>query len=117
MPGRLAFVLCCLLLPVRQTDDVKVLGTSGEIRFVLVAPHVAKTDDDLRKTAHTVCAEMRVCGVRFWVAEAHAARRLPMTEEQARYQIAAYTINKNTGVDDFTCRPTTDRAPPCTPAN
>jgi hypothetical protein len=116
MPVRLAFVLWWFLITPRQTDDVKILGTAGEIRFVVVAPHLAKTDGELRQTAHTVCADMRVCGVRFWVAEAHAARKLPMTDEQARYQVAAYTINKNTGVDDFTCKPTEDRSPPCVPA-
>jgi hypothetical protein len=115
MPVRLAIVLCCLLFPTSQTDDVKVLGTSGGVQFVVVAPRVAKTDDDLRKAAHSVCAEARVCGVRFWVTEAHAARRLPMTQEQARYLIAAYTINRNTGVDEFTCKPSADRAPPCNP--
>jgi hypothetical protein len=115
MPVRLAFILWYLLFSIPQTDDVKVLGTSGGVQFVLVAPRVAKTDDDLRRTAHTVCAEARICGVRFWVTEAHAARRLPMTAEQARYLIAAYAINRNTGVDDFTCKPTADRSPPCSP--
>jgi hypothetical protein len=117
MPGRVAFVLSLLLVPLHQTDDVKVLGTSGGVQFVAISAHIAKTDEDLRRTAHTVCAGTPVCGVRFWVGEAHAARHLPMTDEQARYQFAAYTINKNMGVDDFTCRPSRDRAPPCTPAN
>jgi hypothetical protein len=115
MPVRLAFVLFYLLFPTSQTDDLKVLGTSGGVQFVLVAPRVAKTDEDLRRAAHTVCAESRICGVRFWVTEAHAAKRLPMTAEQARYLVAAYTINRNTGVDGFTCKPNVDRAPPCNP--
>jgi hypothetical protein len=116
MPGRLALVLC-LLFSRWQSADVKLLGTAGDIRFVVVAAKVAKSDDELRKTAHLVCGDTPICGVRFWVAEAHAARRLPMTDDQARNQVAAYTINKNTGVDDFTCQPTAGRAPPCTPAN
>lgn len=117
MPGRLAIVLLLSLVPIKQTEDVKVLGSSGGVRFVSVVARIAKTDEDLRRTAHTVCADTPVCGVRFWVGEAHAARHLPMTEAQAKYQVAAYAINKNTGVDDFTCRPTQDRTPPCTPAN
>lgn len=115
MPGRFALMVC--LLSVFQIDDVKLLGTAGDIRFVVVAAKVAKSDDELRKTAHLVCGDTPICGVRFWVAESHAARRLPMTDDQAHNQIAAYTINKNTGVDDFTCQPTADRSPPCTPAN
>jgi hypothetical protein len=117
MPGRLAFVLSLLLVPLKQTEDVKVLGSSGGVRFVAITATIAKTDDQLRRTAHTVCADTPVCGVRFWVGEAHAARHLPMTESQARYQVAAYAINKNTGVDEFSCKPTVDRTPPCTPAN
>jgi hypothetical protein len=116
MTGRFVLTLC-LLLATRQAADVKLLGTSGDIRFVVVAPKVAKSDEELRQTAHVVCGDTPICGVRFWVAESHAARRLPMTDDQARNQIAAYTINKNTGVDDFTCRPTADRSPPCAPAN
>jgi hypothetical protein len=116
MPDRLALILCWLVCP-WQSEDVKLLGTSGDIRFVVVAPKVAKTDDDLRQAAHTVCGDAPICGVRFWVAESVAARRLPMTDTQARKQIAAYTINKNSGVDDFTCKPTADRSPPCTPTN
>jgi hypothetical protein len=112
------FVLVlCLLFSKWQTEDVKLLGTAGDIRFVVVAAKVAKSDEELRRTAHLVCGDTPICGVRFWVAEAHAARRLPMTDDQARNQIAAYTINKNTGVDDFTCRAGVDRTPPCTPAN
>jgi hypothetical protein len=116
MPGRFALVLV-VLFSRSQSEDVKLLGTAGDIRFVVVAPKVAKSDDELRKTAHVVCGDTPICGVRFWAVEAHAARRLPMTDDQARNQIAAYTINKNTGVDDFTCQPTADRAPPCMPAN
>ena len=108
-------MLC--LLATWQTEDVKLLGTSGDIRFVVVAAKVAKTDDDLRQAAHTVCGDAPICGVRFWVVESHAARRLPMTDDQAHNQVAAYTINKNSGVDDFTCRPTVDRSPPCAPTN
>ena len=114
MPGRFALVLS-FLFSTWQSEDVKLLGTSGDIRFVVVSSKVAKSDDELRKTAHMLCADTRICGVRFWAAESHAARRLPMTDDQARNQIAAYTINKNMGVDDFTCIPTTDRSPPCTP--
>ncbi len=104
-----------MLLTTRQTDDVKLLGTNGGVRFVVIAARAAKTDDDLRRVARMMCAEDRICAVRFWVSETHAARRLPMTDEQARFQVAAYTINRNTGVDDFTCQPTADHAPPCTP--
>jgi hypothetical protein len=116
MPGRYALVLS-VFLALWQSEDVKLLGTSGEIRFVLVSPKVAKSDDALRKAAHLLCGDTPVCGVRFWVAEPHAARRLPMTDDQAHNQIAAFTINKNTGVDDFTCKTTADRSPPCTPTN
>lgn len=116
MTGRFVLALC-LLFATRQSEDVKLLGASGDIRFVVVAGKIAKSDDELRKAAHVVCGDTTICGVRFWVVESHAARRLPMTDDQARNQIAAYTINKNTGVDDFTCRPTPDRAPPCNPAN
>jgi hypothetical protein len=115
MPVRLALVLTWWWLFPRQAEEVRLLGTSGGLRFVVVAPHVAKTDDDLRRAAHQVCADTPVCGVRFWVAEAHAARRLPMTEAQAHYLIAAYAINKNTGLDDFTCKPNAGRTPPCAP--
>jgi len=114
MPGRFALALS-LLFSTWQSEDVKLLGTSGDIRFVVVSPKVAKSDDELRKTAHMLCADTPICGVRFWAVESHAARRLPMTDDQARNQIAAYTINKNMAVDDFTCMPTADRSPPCTP--
>lgn len=106
-----------LLFASRQSEDVKLLGASGDIRFVVVASKIAQSDDGLRKTAHMVCGDTPICGVRFWVAESHAAHRLPMTEDQARNQVAAYTINKSSGVDDFTCRPTTDRTPPCSPTH
>jgi hypothetical protein len=116
MTGRFVLTLGALV-SLSQAEDVKVLGTSGDIRFVVVAAKIAKSDDELRKTARLVCGDTPICGVRFWAAEAHAARRLPMTDDQARNQIAAYTINKSTGVDDFTCKPTADRMPPCSPAN
>ena len=115
MTGHFALVLS-LILSLLQSDDVKLLGTSGDIRFVVVSAKVAKSDDELRKAAHMLCADTPVCGVRFWSSEPHAASKLPMTDDQAHNQIAAYTINKNMGVDDFTCIPTADRSPPCTPA-
>ena len=116
MPGRFVVALC-LIGSTWQSEDVKLLGTSGDIRFVVVAAKIARSDDQMKQTAHLVCGDTPICGVRFWVAESHAARRLPMTDDQARNQIAAYTINKSTGVDNFTCRPTADRAPPCNPTN
>ena len=114
MTGRLALT-SCLVFSTFQAVDVKLLGTAGDIRFVVVAAKIAKSDDELRKTAHVVCGDTPICGVRFWAVESLAARRLPMTETQAQNQIAAYTINKNTGIDNFTCKPTADRSPPCTP--
>ena|ERR1700722_3338943 len=99
-----------------QSDSgVKQIGVSAGVHFVVVASRVARSDAELRRVAHDLCAGERVCAVRFWVNETHAARQLPMTDEEAQYEIASFTVNRNTGQDDFTCRPTTDRAPPCVP--
>ncbi len=116
MPGRFVLALSFFFAN-WQSEDVKVLGTSGDIRFVVVGAKIAKSDDELRGTAHLVCGDTPICGVRFWVSESHAASRLPMTGDQAANQVAAYTINKDKGVDGFTCRPTAERTPPCSPTN
>jgi hypothetical protein len=99
-----------------QSDSgVKQLGVSAGVHFVVVATHLARSTDDLRRVAHTLCADERVCAVRFWSSEAHAARQLPMTDEQAQFEIASFSVNRNTGQDDFTCRPKPDGTPPCVP--
>jgi len=99
-----------------QSDSgVKQIGVSAGVHFVVVAVRLARSDDELRRVAHTLCAGERVCAVRFWTNEAHAARRLPMTDEQGQFEIASFSVNRNTGQDDFTCRPTSDRTPPCVP--
>ncbi|HWZ58384.1 MAG TPA: hypothetical protein VNW46_05350 [Gemmatimonadaceae bacterium] len=99
-----------------QSDSgVKQIGVSAGVHFVVVAVRLARSDDELRRVAHTLCAGERVCAVRFWINEAHAARQLPMTDEQGRFEIASFSVNRNTGQDDFTCRPTSDRTPPCVP--
>lgn len=99
-----------------QADTgVKQLGVSAGVHFVVVAPHVARSGDDLRRIAHTLCAGERVCAVRFWTNEAQAARQLPMTDAQAQFEIASFSVNRNTGQDDFTCRPRPDGTPPCVP--
>jgi hypothetical protein len=99
-----------------QSDSgVKQIGVSAGVHFVVVAVRLARSDDELRRVAHTLCAGERVCAVRFWTNEAHAARQLPMTDEQGQFEIASFSVNRNTGQDDFTCRPTSDRTPPCVP--
>jgi hypothetical protein len=115
---------CALALfssaPVRaalaQSDSgVKQIGVSAGVHFVVVATRFARSDDELRRIAHTLCAGERVCAVRFWTTETHAARQLPMTDEEGQYEIASFSVNRNTGEDDFTCRPRPDRTPPCVP--
>jgi hypothetical protein len=96
---------------------VTELGASAGVHFLLVDARIARTDTALRRVAHLTCIRDRVCAVRFWIAEAHAARALPMTDDEARHEFASYAINRNTGQDDFTCRPSAARVPPCTSGN
>jgi hypothetical protein len=96
-----------------QVDSVKELGTSGAVHFVVVSTPVAKSDDGLRRVARNICDGASVCAVRFWLNETQAARRLPMSDEQASHEYASYAVNRNTGLDGFTCKPGPDRVPPC----
>jgi hypothetical protein len=99
-----------------QSDSgMKQVGVSAGVHFVVVSARIARSDDDLRRVAHRLCTGERVCAVRFWTNEAHAAHQLPMTDEEGQFEIASFSINRNTGQDDFTCRPTSDRIPPCVP--
>jgi len=98
----------------QATSGVTELGASAGVHFVVITGRVAATDEALRRVAHAACLHDRVCAVRFWLSEAHAARALPMTDDQARHEVASYAINRNTGQDDFTCRPSAARLPPCT---
>jgi hypothetical protein len=115
----LALTLALALIPgvarAQSDSGVQQLGVSAGVHFVLVTVHLARSNDDLRRIAHTLCAGERVCAVRFWTNEAQAARQLPMTDEQARFEIASFSVNRNTGQDDFTCRPKPDGTPPCAP--
>jgi hypothetical protein len=83
------------------------------VHFVVVSTPIAKSDDALRRVARNICGGAPVCAVRFWVNEAQAARRLPMSDEQGSHEYASYAVNRNTGLDDFTCKPGPDRVPPC----
>jgi hypothetical protein len=99
-----------------QSDSgVKQVGVSAGVHFVVVAVRFARSNDEMRRIAHTLCAGERVCAVRFWASEAHAARQLPMSDEEGQYEIASFIVNRNTGQDEFTCRPTPDHTPPCVP--
>jgi hypothetical protein len=115
----LAVALAFFLIPGvahSQSDSgVKQVGVSGGVHFVVVAAHVARSGDELRRIAHALCASERICAVRFWTNEAQAARQLPMTDAQAQFEVASFSVNRNTGQDDFTCRPKPDGTPPCTP--
>jgi hypothetical protein len=104
-----------LALAPQDTVGIKQVGVSAGVHFVVVTPHLARSNDDLRRIAHTLCAGERVCAVRFWTSEAQAAHQLPMTDAQAQFEIASFSINHNTGEDDFTCRPRPDGTPPCVP--
>jgi hypothetical protein len=96
-----------------QVDSVKELGTSGAVHFVVVGTPIAKSDDALRRVAHGICTGSPICAVRFWLNEAQAARRLPMSDEQASHEFASYVVNNKQGVEFFTCKPGPDRVPPC----
>jgi hypothetical protein len=98
----------------QSPSGVTELGASAGVHFLVITGRVAATDESLRRVAHTACLRDRVCAVRFWLSEAHAARALPMTDDQAQHEVASYAINRNTGQDDFTCRPSAARVPPCT---
>jgi hypothetical protein len=122
MPTRsvvLAIAPALLLIPRiahSQSDSgIKQVGVSAGVHFVVVAAHIARSGEELRRIAHTLCANERVCAVRFWTNDAEAARQLPMTDAQAQFEIASFSVNRNTGQDDFTCRPKPDGTPPCTP--
>jgi hypothetical protein len=111
----LALALTAGVARAQSDTGVKELGVSAGVHFVVVTVHLARSTDDLRRIAHTLCAGERVCAVRFWTSEAQAARQLPMSDEAARFEIASFSVNRNTGQDDFTCRPNPDGAPPCVP--
>jgi hypothetical protein len=65
----------------------------------------AQAQSDCLNIARKLCAGMTGCTVGFWTDRNKAGRSLPLTDVQAEAEIAAYTKNVNTGMDQLICHP------------
>ncbi len=95
--------------PVRR--DWELVRTQGMMKLV----HVAKTKEADRAVyqdaIRSLCRAGEYCFISFWSTRALVPARLPMSDAEAKAQVASYTRNPSTGLDEFllTCRIEKDR--------
>lgn len=92
--------------PARVTRNWELVRTQGMMKLV----HVAKANENdrsvYRNAIRSLCSAGEYCYISFWSTRALVPARLPMSDAEAQAQVASYTRNPSTGLDEFlpTCR-------------
>lgn len=81
--------------------DLRLLGSQGDHVFMSVPSTHAKDKAFIERAARGVCLGKSHCFVLFWDSGRGGATRLPMTDAQARSQLAQYDFNRYTKLDRF----------------
>jgi hypothetical protein len=89
-----------------RQKDWQLVRTQGMMRLVLVARPKERDRSLYQDAIKSLCTPGEYCYVLFWSSRASIPNRIPMSDAQARAQVASYTHNPTTHFDEFlmTCR-------------
>jgi hypothetical protein len=81
-------------------------GRQKAYRFVLINPEHVNNEETYRKAIANVCGSDRICTIGFWTDETKMAKKLPITPEQDKAQVADWSFNlkKNHAKLLWSCR-------------
>jgi len=86
--------------------DWQLVRTQGMMRLVVVTKSKERDRSVYQDAIKSLCTLGEHCYVLFWSSRALVPKRIPMSDAQARAQVASYTHNPTTHFDEFlmTCR-------------
>jgi hypothetical protein len=89
-----------------RQKDWQLVRTQGMMRLVLVVKPKERDRSVYQDAIKTLCTPGEYCYILFWSSRASIPNRIPMSDAQARAQVASYTHNPTTNFDEFlmTCR-------------
>jgi len=71
-------------------------GRQKAYRFVLINPEQVNNEQTYRNAIASVCGSDRICTVGFWTDETKMAKKLPITPEQDKAEVADWSFNRKT---------------------
>jgi hypothetical protein len=84
------------------TADLLPVAEQGEFQMVLlVQPEFSTNREVLLAASKKLCGNADFCKLLIWNDVAYIPESLPMTDEQLAKQIADYSRNRNTGLDEL----------------
>jgi|SRR5436853_1994506 len=89
-----------------RQKDWQLVRTQGMMRLVLVTKSKERDRSVYQGVIKSLCTSSEYCYVLFWSSRTSIPKRIPMSDAQARAQVASYTHNPMTHFDEFlmTCR-------------
>ena len=101
---------------IQRAPEYERVGGQGSIHFIALRSDVVGKRSVYYRAVEDVCpSEARICIVMFWPRIADIPTSLPMTDVQVAGKVAAYNINRSTGLDGFTCHPFGPSGERCAP--
>lgn len=89
-----AVCLCMAASAQAEKTDLKLIGTQGtQLFFTLSKPWIFDAEY-VENVARNACSGKPMCMAHFWKTGTPAAKRLPMTDAQARAQLASFRNGK-----------------------
>lgn len=92
----LAFVLIPMAANAERID-IKLTGQQGDHYFFTVPKSHILNQAYLMQAAEGFCANKTFCYLHFWEAGKAAPKRLPLSDTEAKHEVAGYVSNQRTG--------------------
>jgi|GEM_PF-3564208 len=92
--GLVLFSACALA----EKTDIKLTGQQGVHYFFTLSEPWASDQPYIENVAKSFCHDKPICFAHFWVAGKAAPKGFPLTDYEAKTEIAAYNHNQHRGV-------------------
>lgn len=89
-----------------SAPDWELVRTQGMMKLVVVSQAKEARRDVYQAAIGALCAPSQFCYILFWSDRRRVPRQLPMSDAEVAAQVAVYTRNPRTGLDELllTCR-------------
>lgn len=87
-----------------EKTDIELIGQQGTHYFFVVSKPWITDAGYIENSGKAICASKSVCIAHFWERGTPAPTRLPMTEAQAKAEMAVFRVNKNSGLSEMLWR-------------
>jgi hypothetical protein len=89
-----------------RQKEWQLIRTQGMMKLVLVTKSKERDRSVYQDAIRSLCTPGDYCYVLFWSSRALVPKRIPMSDAQARAEVANYTHNPTTHFDELlmTCR-------------